>query len=90
MLTECRLTRQSLISLIREVRSRSAAFVVREMMAIVDDGHPAVLPLMEALQMDQSIVANALKLNARGQRSEKRVHRAKIKPPKSTQRLVHK
>ena len=36
MFTECRLTRvsQGLIILIREVRSRSAAFVVKDMVAI--------------------------------------------------------
>ena len=43
------------------------AFVVRETMTIVSRSrHPAVLPSIEALQMDQSIVTNALTLIAYG------------------------
>ena len=44
---------------------------------LVGHCHPAVLTLIEALQMDQSLVANVLTLNARGHPPEKRVHKAK-------------
>ena len=54
---------------------------------LVGLGHPAVLPLIEALQMNQSIVANALTLNARRQPPEKRVHKAKNNDPKTLSAL---
>ena len=53
MLTECRLTRQSLMNLIREVRRRSAAFVVKEMMAILSAVRAMVRSIIVARDLPQ-------------------------------------
>ena len=51
--TECRLIRQSLRRLIREERSRSAAFIIREMLAILSAVHAMVRSIIFARNLPQ-------------------------------------